>query len=91
MSVLFPEGITHLADLPHTLTDGIMLGLQFLSFGELPKDEKPPRAIWFDGEKLKAHFEAVEKRRDEKYGGKDGDSKEIEDPVENQIKLIADE
>lgn len=36
-----------------------------------------------DGEKLKAHFDKVKKEREEKYGGKDGKSREIEDPVAN--------
>lgn len=82
MSRLFPPGITHLADLPHTLHDAISKGLAFVSFDELPSDERPPRKIWLDSERLDEWFKAVEKRRKEKYGG-DGD-KDIEDPVENE-------
>lgn len=74
--------MSSLGDLPHTIHDAIALGLQFLAFQELPKDERPPRSIWFNTKRLEAHFEAVERRRDEKYGA-DG-RKEIEDPVENE-------
>lgn len=91
MSVLFPEGIKHLGDLPHTLVDGITLGMQFLSFMELPKDEQPPRRMWFDGDRLKEHFAAVEKRREEKYGTDKDKPREIEDPVDNGFSLVGPE
>ncbi len=93
MSSLFPKGITSLGDLPFHIHEAIVVALQFLSWEELPKDERPKRAIWFDQDKLKAHFEAVEKRREEKYSyDKSGQSQEIEDPVENEAAqmLIAD-
>lgn len=88
MSSLFPDGITSLYDLPYTLHQAITMGLQFLEFMEMPKDERPARRIWLDAEELRKHFEAVEKRREEKYGGK----KEIEDPVQNDAAsmLVAD-
>jgi hypothetical protein len=93
VSVLLPPGIEKLAEAPHTLHDAILQGLQFLSFEELPKEDQPARAIWFDTKKLKAHFDAVEKRNKERYEtDKDGNSKEIEDPVQNQVpSLIAEE
>lgn len=81
MSRLFPPGITHLADLPATLHEAISKGLAFVSFDELPSDEKPPRKIWLDPERLDEWFVEVEKRRKEKYGV-DG-NKDIEDPVDN--------
>jgi hypothetical protein len=80
VSSLFPEGITQLGDLPYSIHDAITVALQYLTFEELPKDERPSRSIYLNTKALKEHFEAVEKRRDEKYGGED---KEIEDPVEN--------
>lgn len=83
MSSLFPEGITALGDLPHPLHDAIVTGLQFLNFEELPRDERPSRSIYLKPDKLGEHFKAVEKRRDEKYGGQDGASRAIEDPVQN--------
>lgn len=84
MSSLFPDGITSLADLPYPLHEAITLALQFLAFNELPKDERPPRSIWLVPKELDKHFKAVEKRREEKYGGGSGGSKEIEDPVQNE-------
>ncbi len=82
-----------LGDLPFTIHDAIVMGLQFLAFEELPKDERPKRSIWLDQEKLTTHFAAVEKRREEKYSHDDkGDSNAIEDPVQNGATrlLIAD-
>lgn len=64
--------------------NAVKMALVYLSFDELPKEERPPREIWDQGDKLDDWFKAVEKRREEKYG-KDGDSPgEIEDPVQNQ-------
>lgn len=84
MSILFPPGVKSLLDLPHTLHDAILKAFHFLAFEELPSEESPPRAIWLDDKKLKEHFDAVEKRRKEKYEtDKDGNSKEIENPVQN--------
>lgn len=65
------------------LHDAIVVGIRYLSWEELPSEERPPRGIYLDNEKLKAHFKKVEKAREEKYGGKDGSNREIEDPVEN--------
>lgn len=82
MSRLFPEGISHVADMPYTLYEAVSKGLLFLGFQEeLPDDERPPKSIWLDPTKLKEWFEAVKKRRDEKYGV-DG-KKPIEDPKDN--------
>lgn len=93
MSSLFPKGVTSLGDLPFHIHDAIVMALQFLSFEELPKDERPKKAIWMDEEKLHAHFDAVDKRREEKYGtDKDGQSQAIDDPVENQAaKMLVSE
>lgn len=81
VSSLFPPGITHLADVPHHLADAISKGLAFISFDELPSDEKPPRKIWLDEELLSEWFDEVAKRREEKFNG---ESKEIDDPVSNE-------
>lgn len=78
---LFPEGVSQLSDAPYTLHQAITLGLQFLGFLEMQKDERPPRGIWLDVDRLEEHFRAVERRREEKYGGKDD---EIENPVRNE-------
>lgn len=85
VSTLFPEGITSVADLPYNLFDAIRLALIFLSFEEMPKDERPPKRIWLDGEKLDEHMKWVEKQREAKHKvDRDGSSQEIEDPVQNE-------
>lgn len=81
MSLLYPPGISQAGDLPYHLHDAIAKGLAFVAFDELPSEEHPPKEIWLDTDKLTDWFKAVEKRRDEKYGGKG--NKEIEDAVEN--------
>lgn len=35
----------------------------------LPKDEIPPRNVWWSGELLDEWFEGVERRRKKKYSG----------------------
>lgn len=92
MSLLLPDGVDHLADLPAPLFDAIRRALGFLTFDELPKDERPPRSIWMDGEELSKWFKAVERRRAEKYGlesdGKMSDAT-IDGPVsENDVEGI---
>lgn len=65
--------------------DAIRLAAIFLSFEELPEDERPDRAIWLDGPALTAWFAEVKRRREEKYSSDGhGWDKSIEDPVENQ-------
>lgn len=62
--------------------DAIRHALGWLSFDELPRDERPPRNIWTDPKRLSEHFKAVERRREEKYGGsQDGVSDKIDGPV----------
>lgn len=78
MSALLPEGITLLSDAPYNLVDAITMGLGFLGFEENAPEDRPPKRIWQDPERLKAHWAAVRKRWKE---GADG--KEIDDPVEN--------
>lgn len=85
MSSLFPPGITHLADLPHTFHDALLFALQVISWDELPKDERPPRAIWLRPKKLYAHFKRVERIRKEKYGG--GDDGGIDGPASDNKAL----
>lgn len=77
---LLPPGVG-LNDCPFTIFDAIRLGGIFLAWDELPADERPPRRIWLNGDALKGWFDMVNKRREEKYGGKGGGA--IEDPVQN--------
>jgi hypothetical protein len=79
---LLPDGCEDLRDCPHLLFDAIRSALVILSFDELTEDERPPKAIWTDGEKLKAWFDGIKRRREEKYGAKGPGP--IEDPVENK-------
>lgn len=83
VSSLFPPGVTHLADVPYHLHDAISKGMAFVGFDELPSEERPPKHIWLDEEKLRKWFDAVEKRREEKFSG-NSDRQPIEDPVENE-------
>lgn len=77
MSSLFPPGIEKLYDLPFTIHQAILAALSYLSFNELPKDERPPKWMWTDGEKLDAWFKEVERLREAKYGG-GGDQSSME-------------
>lgn len=69
MSALLPAGITSMTDMPAPLHDAITAGLQFVSFDELPKDERPPKKLWWDQDEMRAWWAAVDRMRDEKYGG----------------------
>lgn len=84
MSVLFPEGVHSLTELPHTTFAAIRNALIFLKFQEMEEDEAPPREIWLDDKRLKAHMEMVKRMRRAKYGGDEGDIRDvpIEGPVE---------
>lgn len=63
MSLLFPPGIENLADLPHPLHQAILAAFHWLSFEEWPIRDRPPKRIWTDSDKLKAHWRMVERRR----------------------------
>ncbi len=69
ISSLFPPGVTRLWDLPHTLSSAIRLALTYLSYEELPKKERPPKEIWLDVKKMKAHWEQVEANREREAKG----------------------
>lgn len=75
-SLLMPDGIDRLEDLPYTYQTHITNALAFLRFEELPKDEVPDREIWLERDLMKEHFKMVERVREEKYGLK---SKDIRD------------
>jgi hypothetical protein len=77
VSALLPEGITSLSDAPFNLVNAITMGLSFLGFEEVALEDRPPKRIWLEPEKLSAHWKAVKKR------WKEGGEGEIEDPVEN--------
>jgi hypothetical protein len=77
MSSLFPPGIHSLLDLPYTVHHAILAALNYLSFNELPKDERPPKWMWLDGDKLDEWFKEVERLREAKYNG-GGDQSRME-------------
>jgi hypothetical protein len=68
VSALLPDGITNLADCPHTLHEAILAALRILGYEEFPLDERPPKEIWVDGEKLAAWWDQTDRKRREKYG-----------------------
>jgi hypothetical protein len=87
---LLPDGIEDLRDAPHHVFEAIRTALQILAFDELSPEERPPRRIWLNGEKLAAWFQDVERKRNAKYGSSSAGA--IEDPVDNEAArtLIAD-
>lgn len=65
------------------------MGLGFLSFDELPREERPPRSIWMEGPELRKWFKAVEERREEKFGLRDKGEESYDGPVqENDVEGI---
>jgi hypothetical protein len=79
---MLPEGITRLDDCPYTYWNAVRMALGFLSFDQLPSDERPPRKIWMDSDEMRKHWSAVERARDEKYGT--GDSQ-----ADSEVKVNA--
>lgn len=77
MSSLFPPGIEKLYDLPFTIHQAILAALNYLSFNELPKDERPPKWMWTDSDQLDKWFKEVERLREAKYNG-GGDQSRME-------------
>lgn len=69
ISSLFPPGITRLTDLPFTISNAILGALGFLSFDELPEEEKPPKRIWLDAKKMKAWWAEVKRVRKAREDG----------------------
>lgn len=78
MSQLLPDGIRSLRDAPYPLFRAVRIGLQYLSFEDLPEEDVPPRSIWTDFDALKDWFDEVRRRQKERLSGK-----EIEDPQRN--------
>jgi hypothetical protein len=66
---LFPPGITRLIDLPFTIHNAIFAALGFLSFDELPEEERPPERIWLDPDRMKAWWDDIKRARKAKAEG----------------------
>lgn len=82
---LFPQGVTELLDLPHTIFRAIHHALDVLSWRDnlLRGEKEPPKRIWFDREKLSEYFEELYRQRMRQTEGGD-----IEDPVDNDAAAL---
>lgn len=69
VSSLLPPGVKSLADAPHLFVTAVRRALYYLSFDELAPEERPPKRIWLDTEKLNEHMEAVIRNRKSKAKG----------------------
>lgn len=73
----WPEGI-HKAS--NVLVQAVNEALMVLGWYEnLPKEEVPPRNIWWSGELLDDWFQDVEKRRDRKASGRQSTYEQADD------------
>lgn len=86
VSQLLPDG-HRLDDAPYVWFDGVRWALMVLSFDELPSEDRPPRRIWNDGEKLEAWWADVKRRREAEARG---ESRHIDDPKDNGFSLIVE-
>lgn len=60
--------------------------LAFLSFDEMPDDERPPRDIWLRPKKLKAHLDEVRRRREEELKtGRKSAGKISDQPIDGPV------
>lgn len=72
VSSLLPPGVKSLYNAPHLFVEAVRMALFFLSFEEYPKEERPPKKIWLDADKMQAWWEQVEiNRRSKTDGGGD--------------------
>lgn len=55
--------------MPFTIHNAILSALGFLSFDELPEDERPPKSIWLIGEKMKEWWSEVKRLREAQMEG----------------------
>ena len=93
VSRLWPEGVDHLAEAPWTWFHAVRLAQIYLSFEELPDDERPPKRIWDDSEALNEHFRWVKAERDRKYktgGGSSGGGGDDEAAEDKRNSLTKD-
>lgn len=84
LDALLPPGVRNWRDCPHTIFEAVRLGHIFLSFEELPEDERPARRIWLDPAQLTAWFDDVKRRRESQSSGSRDWDRSIEDPVSNE-------
>jgi hypothetical protein len=89
LSLLLPEDIENIHDLPYIYFDAIKLALVWLSYEELESEDRPPSHIWLEPKLMKKWFKAVRKRQKAKWGLKDDIDSEIDGPIERNA--LADE
>jgi hypothetical protein len=66
--VAWPEGVTHVYDLPWNFVAAWQQAITILNWQEnLPEEDMPPKSIWRDGDLLEAHFKKIKA----KWRGKD--------------------
>lgn len=88
MSLLLPDGVASLHDLPHNIMDAITLALHFLGFSELSSEEQPPRRIWMDHKEMSKWWKAVKRKRRKEAGLDDDDiDQDIDGPVEHNAAI----
>jgi hypothetical protein len=74
VSLIFPDGIQRLDELPHTLHTAILVGYHFIGFDELPDDERPPKRIWFDADEMRSWWSFVKRKREAEVKGESAES-----------------
>jgi hypothetical protein len=88
VSQVLPEGIDSLSDCPFTLHEAILTALRILNYEEFPREERPPRNIWLDGDKLNEWWEEIERQRDAKYKGDTEPAVDESDWEQNAVELV---
>jgi hypothetical protein len=63
VSELLPPVVKNLRDCPWRWFEAIRLAMFFLSFEELPEEDRPPKKIWLDNEAMESHFAALKAKR----------------------------
>jgi len=81
--LLFPPGVERIDELPAQLFEAIRVSMIYLSFEELPEEDRPPKKIWDDSAKLKLHFQQVKEKR--KRQSDPDAAAPIEEPVQNDL------
>lgn len=80
---IMPQGITTLRELPYPLFNAVRVGMLYLGFEELSREDQPPRRIWQDSDALKVWFDDVRSRNGSR-SEPDSWERNIEDPVDNE-------
>lgn len=85
LTLLLPDGVESIYDMPYPLFEALQLALHFLTYEELPKDERPKPEIWLEPKEMKQHWKAVDARRKAKYGGKEDSDRMGDEPIDGPV------